>query len=104
VTGDRQSASDGAGWEYVRLAVDDHSRVGFATIEPDERGISACRMLLKTLRYYRGLGVTFTRVMTDNGACYWTIPVGMPAEIIATSSSKPASCPAGRRIQKLTRR
>lgn len=70
VTGDRQSASDGAGWEYVHLAVDDHSRVGFATIEPDERGISACRMLLKTLRYYRGLGVTFTRVMTDNGACY----------------------------------
>ena len=70
VTGDRLNASDGAGWEYVHLAIDDHSRVAFATIEPDERGTSACRMLIRTLRYYRGLGVTFTRVMTDNGACY----------------------------------
>ena len=70
VTGDRLNASDGAGWEYVHLAIVDHSRVAFATIEPDERGTSACRMLIRTLRYYRGLGVTFTRVMTDNGACY----------------------------------
>jgi len=46
VTRDRQNASDGAGWEYVHLAIDDHSRVAFATIEPDERGTSACRMLL----------------------------------------------------------
>lgn len=70
VTGDRQGASDGAGWEFVHLAIDDHSRVAFGTIENDERGSSACRSLLQTLRYYRSLGVTFTRVMTDNGACY----------------------------------
>ncbi|KAF1685417.1 IS481 family transposase [Pseudoxanthomonas broegbernensis] len=70
VTGDRQRASDGAGWEFVHLAIDDHSRVAFGTIENDERGSSACRALLQTLRYYRTLGVTFTRVMTDNGACY----------------------------------
>lgn len=70
VTGDRQRTSDGAGWEFVHLAIDDHSRVAFGTIEADERGSSACGALLKTLRYYRSLGVTFTRVMTDNGACY----------------------------------
>ena len=70
VTGNRQGACEGAGWEFVHLAIDDHSRVAFGTIEADERGISACRALLQALRYYRGLGVTFTRVMTDNGACY----------------------------------
>ena len=70
VTGDRQHASEGAGWEFVHIAIDDASRVAFGTIEPNERGHSACRALLKTLRYYRGLGVQFTRVMTDNGACY----------------------------------
>lgn len=70
ITGDRQRASSGAGWEFVHLAIDDHSRVAFATIEADERGSSACRALLQALRYYRGLGATFTRVMTDNGACY----------------------------------
>ncbi len=70
VTGNRQINSDGIGWEYVHLAIDDHSRVAFGSIEPDERGISACRALLHTVRYYRRLGVCFERVLTDNGACY----------------------------------
>ena len=70
VTGNRQVNSDGAGWEYVHLAIDDHSRVAFGSIEPDERGISACRALIQALRYYRGLGVRFQRLLTDNGACY----------------------------------
>lgn len=70
LTKDRTGASDGAGWEFVHLAIDDHSRVAFGTIEPDERGSSACRALLRAVRYYRGLGVRFERILTDNGACY----------------------------------
>ena len=70
VTGERQVNSRGSGWEFVHLAIDDHSRVAFGTIEPDERGESACRALLQALRYYRALGVRFQRVLTDNGACY----------------------------------
>ncbi len=70
VTGNRQINSDGIGWEYVHLAIDDHSRVAFGSIEPNERGISACRALVQAVRYYRGLGVRFERVLTDNGACY----------------------------------
>lgn len=70
VTGNRQINSDGIGWEYVHLAIDDHSRVAFGSIESDERGVSACRALLQAVRYYRGLNVHFVRVLTDNGACY----------------------------------
>ena len=70
VTGNRQVNSDGIGWEYVHLAIDDHSRVAFGSIEPDERGSSACQALIRTVLYYRGLGVRFERVLTDNGACY----------------------------------
>lgn len=70
VTGNRQFNSDGIGWEYVHLAIDDHSRVAFGSIEPNERGISACRALMQAVRYYRWLGVRFERVLTDNGACY----------------------------------
>lgn len=70
VTGDRQVTSDGAGWEYVHIAIDDHSRVAFSSIEPNEQASSACKALLRALRYYRHLGVRFTRVLTDNGACY----------------------------------
>ncbi|NIJ72582.1 hypothetical protein FHR66_001799 [Xanthomonas sp. F4] len=53
VTGNLQVNSDGIGWEYIHLAIDDHSRVAFGCIEPDERGISACRALMKAVRYYR---------------------------------------------------
>src|SRR5690625_8039942 len=65
VTGNRQGACEGAGWEFVHLAIDDHSRVAFGTIEADERGISACRALLQALRYSRGLGVTFPPVQDE---------------------------------------
>jgi transposase InsO family protein len=70
VTGDRQQHSDGAGWEFVHVAIDDASRIAFSSLHPDERGRSACQALLQALRYYHGLGIRFTRIMTDNGSCY----------------------------------
>ena len=43
ITGDRsgQSNSRGIGWEFVHVCVDDHSRLGFADVMPDERKESA---------------------------------------------------------------
>lgn len=71
VTGDRQAGrSYRAGWDYVHIAIDDHSRVSWATIKPDETGASAWRALIAAVRYYRSLGVRIRRVLTDNGACY----------------------------------
>jgi hypothetical protein len=41
------------------------------TSAPDEKRDSAVAFLIKTaVAYYRGLGVTVTHVMTDNGSCY----------------------------------
>ena len=37
---------------------------------PNETAHSACRALLAALRYFATLGVTFARMMTDNGAGY----------------------------------
>ncbi|MDA3914880.1 IS481 family transposase [Oleiagrimonas sp.] len=70
VTGIPSKESRGIGWEYVHVAIDDHSRVAFSSIEPNEQAVSACKALLKALRYYRHLGVRFTRILTDNGSCY----------------------------------
>jgi transposase InsO family protein len=52
------------------VAIDDHSRISWATIKPDETGASAWRALIAAVRYYRHLGVRITRVLTDNGSCY----------------------------------
>ena len=62
--------SKGAGWEFVHVCIDDASRIAFSQILPDERKESATAFLRAAIEYYRSLGVTVTRVMTDNGSCY----------------------------------
>ncbi len=72
ITGDRtgQSNSRGVGWEYVHVCIDDHSRIAFADIRPDEKKESAIASLKAALVCYARLGITVERVMTDNGSCY----------------------------------
>ena len=70
VTGNRRQCSPGAGWDYVDVCVDDHSRVGFVQIHPDETSHSVTAFLEAAVAYYRQLGVHVTGVMTDNGAGY----------------------------------
>lgn len=72
ITGDRrgQSNSRGVGWECVHVAIDDHSRLACCDIRPDETAASAVPALRAAVAFYRRLGVTVERVMTDNGSCY----------------------------------
>ena len=71
MTGNRQGCRNkGAGWEFVHVAIDDHSRIAFARIMGSERKRSATAFLTAALAYYETLGVKVERVMTDNGACY----------------------------------
>jgi transposase-like protein len=72
ITGDRrgQSNARGIGWEHVHVCVDDNSRIAFTQIKPDEKAVSAIVFLKAAVAYYAGLGVTVSRVMTDNGSCY----------------------------------
>ncbi len=72
ITGDRtaHSNSRGVGWEFLHVCIDDHSRVAFTQILPDEKKESAIAFLKAAVAYYRSFGVTVERVMTDNGSCY----------------------------------
>jgi transposase InsO family protein len=71
VTGDKTGQTKGrVGWEFVHVCIDDHSRVAFSQIHPDETAQSAVPHLKAAVAYYASLGVAVGRVMTDNGACY----------------------------------
>ena len=70
ITGDPRDRVDGAGWEYVHVAIDDCSRVAYCQVLPDEEGESACAFLRAAVAYYAALGVTIREVLTDNGVCY----------------------------------
>jgi transposase InsO family protein len=70
ITGDRRDRVDGAGWEFLFVAVDDHARLGFTDLYPDERKTSAVQFLRNTVAYFRSLGVRVKRVLTDNGSAF----------------------------------
>ena len=72
ITGERtgQSNTRGVGWEYVHLAIDDHSRLAYSEILPDETRASCLRFLFNALRFFRSLGVKVERIMTDNGSSF----------------------------------
>ena len=60
ITGDRtgQSRTRGIGWEYLHLAVDDHSRLAYSEILPDEKRASCLRFLFNALRVNRPTKLT----------------------------------------------
>jgi transposase InsO family protein len=70
VTGNPRDSVEGGGWEYVHVAVDDHSRVAFAQVLAEEDVPSACAFLRAAVAYYAGLGITIRELLTDNGGCY----------------------------------
>ena len=70
ITGDRRDTVEGAGWEFLFVAIDDHARIGFTDLYPDERKDNAVQFLENTVAYFRSLGVRVRRLLTDNGSAF----------------------------------
>jgi len=72
ITGDRtgQANTRGIGWEFVHVAIDDHSRLAFSQVLDSERKDDAVAFLEAAVAWYKSLGIKIERLMTDNGSCY----------------------------------
>lgn len=70
VTGNRRDSVDGAGWEFLFVAVDDHARLAFTAMHPTERQACAVQFLRDAVAYYASLGVRIKRLLTDNGSAF----------------------------------
>ena len=70
IHGDRRRSVRGAGWEYVHVAIDDHSRVAFVEVLPDQRGDTCAACLQRSVAWFAGRQITVRRVMSDNGSGY----------------------------------
>ena len=81
--------SRGAGWEFVHVAIDDHSRVAFAKVMANERKGCATAFLKAALGYYESLGIKVERVMTDNGSATGPLRSAGPAGGSASNTSGP---------------
>ena len=66
----RQRARGAAGWQFLYVAIDDHSRLAFASVYPDETADSSTAFLAELVRFYASHGIRVERLLTDNGACF----------------------------------
>lgn len=70
IHGQRRKHLPNGGWEYVHVAIDDHSRIAFSQVAGNEQAVSAIAFLQAALTWYAQLGIRVRRVLTDNGPCY----------------------------------
>jgi len=69
-TGDRTQRNPGAGLESLHVAIDDHSRLAFASFHPDEKIPSALEALRHAVAFYKDHGIKVERLLTDRGSTY----------------------------------
>ena len=69
-TGDRTQRNPGAGVESLHVAIDDHSRLAFASLHPDEKTPSVIAALHQAVEFYKAHGIQIQRVLTDRGSTY----------------------------------
>lgn len=60
----------GIGWDYVHVAIDDHTRLAYAEVLPDERVDTCAAFLRRATAWLAARGVTVRRVLTDNAKSY----------------------------------
>ena len=58
------------GFDFLHVAVDDHSRYAYVEALADERGATAAAFLVRALTHFERQSIAVERILTDNGACY----------------------------------
>ena len=69
--GYRPTSTRQIGFDYVHAAIDDHSRLAYAEIHPDETGATCAGFLSRAAGVFAEYGITrIERVMSDNAFAY----------------------------------
>lgn len=58
------------GWDYCHVCVDDATRLAYVEVLDDECGETAAGFLRRAVAWFKSMGITVKRVMSDNGSCY----------------------------------
>lgn len=64
----------GAGYDYLHVAVDDHSRYAYVETLPDEKGRTCAGFVLRAAAHFAEFGVQVERIMTDRAMNYVLSP------------------------------
>ena len=62
--------SRNAGWQFLHIAVDDHSRLAYAELRPSESPADCVAFLRRAVSWYAENAIAIERVLSDNGNGY----------------------------------
>jgi transposase InsO family protein len=68
--GRRRGRPQFAGWQALHVAIDDHSRLAFSRMLPNQQNQTAIAFLQAAVAFYAQHGIPIRRLLTDNGSCY----------------------------------
>ena len=68
--GRRRGRPQFAGWQALHIAIDDHSRLAFSRMLPNQKAETAVEFLRAAIAFYAQHGISIRRLLTDNGHCY----------------------------------
>jgi transposase InsO family protein len=58
------------GYDHVHTAIDDHTRLAYSEVLPDEKDHTCAGFLHRALAWFTSHGITVRRVLTDNALVY----------------------------------
>jgi transposase InsO family protein len=58
------------GYDYAHAIVDDHTRLAFVELHPDERAATVTAFLERALAFFESNGISAKRLLTDNAFSY----------------------------------
>ena len=59
-----------AGWQYLHVAIDDHSRLAYCEVLQSERKDACAAFLRRAYAWYTAQGIAIERVLSDNAKAY----------------------------------
>jgi transposase InsO family protein len=62
--------SKGAGWQWLHVAIDDHSRLAYAELLASEDRYACAAFLRRAAAWYHEQGIPVERVLSDNAKAY----------------------------------
>jgi len=70
VLGPGRQRSDGVGWQYAHVAIDDHSRLAHVELRATQQAVDCIAFTHRVITAYAEHGTPIQRILTDNGSCY----------------------------------
>ncbi|MCV7303660.1 IS481 family transposase [Mycobacterium barrassiae] len=58
------------GYDYIHTAIDDHTRLAYSEVHPDEKDLTCAQFLHRAIAWFTAQGIRVRRLLTDNALVY----------------------------------